>query len=477
MKTITLIYIAGWYFSAIALSLYNKWMFDPKNGLGVSYPILVTVFHQTILWILAFIYIKIENFNKRPKISLDDMENIPRASAPAPAPTTTTTTTTTNEHKNDWKFYLKYLIPTAVATAGDIGFSNVSFKFVPLTIYTTIKSSSIAFVLLFSCIFKIEKFHWKLSMIVSIMFIGVVMMVYKPNSTSNDEIDDYSALIFGAFLVLAAACLSGLRWVYTQLILRNKPEPSIESRSSSNQTSEVSDLRIQQRVTSSLKKRKTHPMYTIYQLAPIMGITLFITALIIEKPFPGIFQSNLFKVSPGVNDTITKFSICKGFILLIIPGICVFILTYCEFGILQHTKVLTMSIAGIIKEVLTIIFSMIVLGERLSGIYNWIGMTIVLLDVSYYNYFRYKQKIEQKYEHIGNDNVDDTNANDNSMTEQYASDSFIEEDDEGETSNQEEAEFVPYSITTDSVLQEYELHYVVSNKLPDAIATPSENKV
>ena len=41
---------------------------------------------------------------------------------------------------------------------------------------------------------------------------------------------------------------------------------------------------------------KPHPIHTIHQLAPIMGITLLLTSLLVEKPFPGIFSSSIFRL-------------------------------------------------------------------------------------------------------------------------------------------------------------------------------------
>lgn len=366
-------------------------MFDPNKGLQISCPILVTSFHQFILWLISFSYLKYYGIKEDHDHQLMH-----------------------KDQARDWHFYLKYLVPTAVASAGDIGFGNVSFKFVPLTIYTVIKSASIAFVLLFGCMFKLEKFHWKLAVIVFIMFSGVVMMVLAPQNDA-EKAQNGSKLIFGSSLVLISSCLSGLRWVYTQLILKSIPQHAVSS-------SLPSDLE------STLKPdvRKPHPVNTIYQLAPIMGFVLFFTALIVEKPFPDILESKLFSMNQETNEH-TLGSISRGVVLLLIPGIEVFFMTICEFGILQTAHVLTLSIAGIVKELLTIVFSMLLLGERLSGLHNWFGMSIILLDVAYYNYFRLQQNRE--------------------LT------SGAEKDEE---------ELIPYSITADSMMQEYELDLIVS---------------
>ncbi|CAB4256322.1 similar to Saccharomyces cerevisiae YML038C YMD8 Putative nucleotide sugar transporter, has similarity to Vrg4p [Maudiozyma barnettii] len=416
MWTTVLAYIVGWYVCAISLSVYNKWMFDPINGLGVEYPVLLTAFHQTTLWVLSALYIVIhEKLN--------------------PASAQHRKSPVVQNHNNDWKFYMKYIIPTAVATAGDIGFSNASFKFVPLTVYTIIKSSSIAFVLLFSCIFKLEKFHWKLGVIVLVMFFGVVMMVYRPNDGSSDNDQTQALIIFGSLLVLASSCLSGLRWVYTQLILKKTVSLTVPIRDEENNNNSNNNTNQNDEYPVEKSDEKPHPIYTIHQLAPIMGATLIITSLIIERPLPGIFKSNLFKVEFNSNKETNFGSISRGIFLMILPGIDVFVLTFCEFGILQLTKVLTLSIAGIVKEVLTILTGMIFLHERISGVYNWIGMTIVLLDVVYYNHFRYRQKQENEY--IKLSSVESTRSVDKSESTR--------------------ASIEPYSAVTDFTLQEFEM--------------------
>lgn len=429
--------IIGWYFTSITLSVYNKWMFSPANGIGIQYPILLTTFHQLTLWFFSLIFILIRGRDKYNQVK-----------------------------RVDWKFYFKFMIPTAVATAGDIGLSNISFRFVPLTVYTIVKSSSIAFVLLFSCIFKLEKFRWKLGGIVMVMFLGVVLMVYKPTASENNQATDQGTLIFGTILVMGSSCLSGLRWVYTQLILKENAKNHQENVSEmqhpktlNQEDWEVIDEDINTAHEVDIEKttkKKPHPIYTIYQLAPIMALTLIITSLIVERPFPGFFKCNLFKEGLQKNGEISSRSVLKGIVLILIPGVCVFVLTLSEFGILQISKVLTLSIAGVIKEVLTILFGIWLLSERISGIYNILGMSVVLLDVCYYNYYRYQEK-QAKDTYISLDDEDSaplggSSVNDsgsNSIT-QKNNDLFFD-DDEIDNKNS------PYPGAADITIQEYEM--------------------
>lgn len=353
-------------------------MFDPYHGLHIPYPILITSFHQFTLWILSLIFIKVRG--------------IKRGSNQLKA----------EDGSFNWGFFWTFVVPTAAASAGDIGLSNVSLKFVPLTSYTIIKSSSVVFVLLFSCLFKLEKFHWKLPLITFGMFVGVIMMVYQPNSENpNRRRFDNDLVIFGSMLVLMSSCLSGFRWVYTQMILKNIPSKSSNpSKSHSGNIIDNSDITKIDNKSRTSKPRKPHPIITINQLSPIMSTLLFITSLIVEKPFPDFLDSVLFKVQSQSDFALTisgsyhytTFSIFKGMFLLITPGVKVFVMTFCEFGILQISQVLTLSIAGVAKEVLTILFGMLVLHERIHGLQTWLGIVIILLVVIYYNYFRYTQE-------------------------------------------------------------------------------------
>lgn len=440
------VYIFGWYICSITLSLYNRWMFDPNRGLHIPYPIFITCFHQLTLYIISFIYVKIIKRDSSKKIL-------------------------SKNKKNQWKHIYLFIIPTALATAGDIGFANVSFKYIPLTIYTIIKSTSIAFVLLFGCLFKVEKFHWKLLVIVISMFIGVVFMSY-PKDTKDTDDSDAEEIALGTILVLISSCLSGLRWVYTQLVLRksvvtsatttttnnnnllnsnsynetenhnphhHKPSVEIHIEDGTNGTVSTKDITLE---TDMIEKQQIeipkhrNPIYTIYQLGPFMTLILFVTALIIERPIPGVFESDLISTNKknSIGETkrvINLFSLFRGFLLVLFPGIAVFFMTLCEFGILQISKVLTLSIAGIAKEVLTIILGILILNERINGWTSWCGIAVIMLDVIYYNYFRYKQDLKNR----NKNDINNNNSNSSSRDSHVVVPINNENENEGSTYN------------------------------------------
>lgn len=81
-------------------------------------------------------------------------------------------------------------------------------------------------------------------------------------------------------------------------------------------------------------------------------------------------------------------------VLMIIPGVLAFMMTLCEFKLLTVTQVITLSIAGIFKELLTIILSSVIFGDKLSVI-NIMGLVLTFVDILWYNYYRYKENREE----------------------------------------------------------------------------------
>lgn len=115
-----------------------------------------------------------------------------------------------------------------------------------------------------------------------------------------------------------------------------------------------------------------------------MCLILFFLGLIIEGW--GNFTSSQIWVTKGLFTTI---------LLLIIPGILAFMMTLCEFKLLTVAQVITLSVAGIFKELLTIILSSIIFGDKLSFI-NVLGLLLTFADILWYNYYRYFENEDMK---------------------------------------------------------------------------------
>ncbi|KAI3406540.2 hypothetical protein KGF56_000672 [Candida oxycetoniae] len=332
------VYILGWYLFSLSISIYNKWMFG-SSGLDFKFPIIITSFHQLCLFFLSGSILFFQpslrpvGINNRHYQEMNLWRFIQQGIS------------------MDLKMYLKNILPCSIASAGDIGISNVSISLISLSLYTMLKTSSLMFVLIFGLVFKLEKFNWRLIVIVVVMVGSVIMMTEKYEAGGNDDSSSNTTnedSKVGIFLVILASMLSGLRWSCTQILLKTNQYTS-------------------------------NSISTIFYVSPAMGIILFLLGILIEG------MSN-FTQSPIWD----HFGTFKTIILLIIPGVLAFMMTLCEFKLLGVAQIMTLSIAGIFKELLTILLSSIIFGDRLSWI-NWLGLFVTFCDILWYNYYRYTQ--------------------------------------------------------------------------------------
>lgn len=198
------------------------------------------------------------------------------------------------------------------------------------------KSSSLAFVLIFAFLFRLEAPTWKLVAIIATMTAGVVMMV-----AGEVEFD-----ILGFILIISAAFFSGFRWGLTQILLLRNPATS-------------------------------NPFSSIFFLAPVMFLTLICIAIPVEG-FPGLIES--------LNGLMSEWGAAAPFLLLF-PGTIAFLMTACEFALLQRTSVVTLSIAGIFKEVVTISTATLVFDDKLTPI-NVSGLFVTIGAIAAYNWIK-----------------------------------------------------------------------------------------
>lgn len=148
------------------------------------------------------------------------------------------------------------------------------------------KSSSLAFVLLFAFLFKLEKPTWKLVGIITIITAGVVLMV------STETQFEFAGMIE----VLTASALGGLRWSLTQILLDK------ESMGMSN------------------------PIATLFWLAPIMGLTLSIVSMVVDG-WGTVLGNDKFFGSLWVA--------LETAVMIVIPGFIAFCMNVTEFGCVQ----------------------------------------------------------------------------------------------------------------------------------------------
>ncbi|KAH8881244.1 TPT-domain-containing protein [Thozetella sp. PMI_491] len=315
--------IGLWYLFSLSISLYNKWMFDGTR-LNFPFPLFTTAVHMLVQFLLASLvlyFIPSLRPHNGHRSDQGQSRHEPEPERPI---------------MSKW-FYLTRIGPCGAATGLDIGLGNTSLKYITLTFYTMCKSSSLAFVLLFAFVFRLETPTWRLVGIIATLTLGVVMMVAG----------EVEFKLGGFLLVISAAFFSGFRWGLTQILLLRNPATS-------------------------------NPFSSIFFLAPVM----FVTLLAIAIPSEGFFE-----MLDGLNTLMGEFGPVLTPMLILFPGTIAFAMTASEFALLQRTSVVTLSIAGIFKEAVTISAAAIVFGDTLTAV-NITGLVVTLAAIGAYNWIK-----------------------------------------------------------------------------------------
>lgn len=302
---------------------YNKWMFS-ESDIVFPFPLFTTSLHMAVQFSLAALLLWIFP-SLRPQRPLESASNSPVDGPEHTEPVLTQ------------YFYLTRLVPCGAATSLDIGLGNMSLKFISLTFLTMCKSSALAFVLLFAFLFRLESPSVKLIIIIATMTIGVVMMVAGETA--------FNALGFA--LVIASAFFSGFRWGLTQILLLRHPATS-------------------------------NPFSTLFLLTPVMFISLIVIAISVEGPF---------EIHQGFLNLADKHGTVFGSCLLVFPGVLAFCMISSEFALLKRSSVVTLSICGIFKEVVTISAAGVIFHDKLTTV-NLAGLVITIGSIAAYNYMK-----------------------------------------------------------------------------------------
>ncbi|KAF8447024.1 triose-phosphate transporter family-domain-containing protein [Terfezia claveryi] len=323
-------FIGLWYTFSLLISIYNKWMFSPDH-LNFKFPLFVTCGHMLVqfsmasLVLFAFPHLRPGNFDGASQHHGYHSGSTERQKQ--------------QEGKMTKWFYLTRIGPCGAATGLDIGLGNMSMRFISLAFYTMCKSSAPIFVLTFAFIFRLEKPTWMLAAIITIMTVGVIMMVSSESETTF--------VLIGFILVMTASALSGLRWALTQVLLVRNPATS-------------------------------NPFSAVFFLAPVMFISILCVAVPVEG-FGPLFSR--------YRELVAEWGFIPASVILVCPGLIAFLMVASEFALLQRSSVVTLSVAGIFKEVITITAAAIVFGDSLTPV-NISGLAITIASVGWYNWWK-----------------------------------------------------------------------------------------
>ncbi|XP_014100270.1 solute carrier family 35 member C2 isoform X2 [Bactrocera oleae] len=222
------------------------------------------------------------------------------------------------------------MAPAGIASGIDIGFSNWGLGLVPISLYTMTKSSTIVFILIFAIMLGLEKKNSFLIFIVGLIATGLFMFTY--------ESADFNTL--GFIFLLLASLSSGIRWSFAQFVMQKS------------------------------KLGLHNPIDMIYYMQPwmIASVLPFLITFEANK----LYNIDLYKLS---NDEIIRnvFYITFGAVLA-------FLMECSEYLVLSKTSGLTLSIAGIFKDICQLALGVELNGDQLSLI-NVLGLVVCLAGI------------------------------------------------------------------------------------------------
>ncbi|XP_021815372.1 probable sugar phosphate/phosphate translocator At1g06470 isoform X2 [Prunus avium] len=232
------------------------------------------------------------------------------------------------------------VVPTALGTAMDVNLSNASLVFISVTFATMCKSAAPIFLLLFAFAFRLEAPSVRLSGIILIISIGILLTVSK-----ETEFD-----LWGFIFVMLAAVMSGFRWCMTQILL--------------------------QKEAYGLK----NPLTLMSYVTPVMAVVTALLSLVFD-PWDELRRNNYFN-NPA--------HISRSCLLMLFGGTLAFFMVLTEFILVSVTSAVTVTIAGVVKEALTILVAVIYFHDEFTRL-KGAGLFIIMLGVSLFNWYKYEK--------------------------------------------------------------------------------------
>ncbi|KAH7571562.1 hypothetical protein JRO89_XS04G0079700 [Xanthoceras sorbifolium] len=236
-----------------------------------------------------------------------------------------------------WRDYFVRVVPTALATALDVNLSNASLVFISVTFATMCKSAAPIFLLLFAFAFRLESPSIKLMGIIVVISVGILLTVAKET--------DFE--FWGFVFVMLAAVMSGFRWCMTQILL--------------------------QKEAYGLK----NPLTLMSYVTPVMAVVTAFLSLLLD-PW------HEFKMNSYFNNS---WHITRSCLLMLFGGTLAFFMVLTEYVLVSVTSAVTVTIAGVVKEAVTILVAVFYFHDEFTWLKGF-GLIIIMVGVSLFNWYK-----------------------------------------------------------------------------------------
>ncbi|KAM3320718.1 putative sugar phosphate/phosphate translocator isoform X1 [Capsicum chacoense] len=273
-----------------------------------------------------------------------------------------------------WRDYSLKVVPTALTTAMDVNLSNASLVFISVTFATMCKSASPIFLLFFAFAFRLESPSVKLLGIILVISVGILLTVAKETEFE----------FWGFVFVMLAAVMSGFRWTMTQILL--------------------------QKEAYGLK----NPLTLMSYVTPVMTLSTAVLSLIFD-PWHEFRHSNYFDSS---------WHIARSCLLMLFGGTLAFFMVLTEYILVSITSAVTVTIAGVVKEAVTILVAVFYFHDDFTWM-KGLGLMTIMFGVSLFNWYKY-DKLQK-----GSTNEDEIGSPLGNTTAKYVILEEMEDQDHG----------------------------------------------
>ena len=226
-----------------------------------------------------------------------------------------------------WRTTVRVVGPIGLLTAMDIGMSNWALVQLSVALHTIVRGTVPAFVLAFSLLLGLDKPSWRIAGSILTVCVGIGFAAYG----------DVDCDALGLGLALLSCVFSGLRWAMTQVLVKASAEGD------------------QHALAGALANRHRSPVASIYYVTPACALCSAAAAWLLER-----------RALMASTEEVLTF--IRGELLLYncAIGLLVFVLLFCEFGLVRLTSSLSLSVLGVAKELMTILVAAYTRGDQIT---------------------------------------------------------------------------------------------------------------
>jgi solute carrier family 35 protein C2 len=336
--------ILGWYSVGISAIITNKLLLRMRR---FQFPFTLCLTYMFVKWPLARLCLFVM---RRPPLAF-----------------------------RSWGPYLWTIALTGVLTAIDVGLGLCSYLYVSVVFIVIVRASSPCWQLLFGTLLGLETPSCSLLVVVLLVSGGV----------SLAALGEFEFNLLGFGLVLSSAALAGLRSCTPS---GGKRRPLRLARSTPRQWADplpwqlaaprfghpgMLQRLLHGRHTAELLawRQSVHPVQLIYALAPWTTFTALVLALFMEGEE---LSDGLLQHAPHLRSLMLR---------LLGMSCLIFCMVIMEMWVVAKTSALTLSVAGTLKEVLTIACAEEVFHDHLSWV-NMLGLLLCLIGANLYAFVK-----------------------------------------------------------------------------------------